>query len=358
MVLNLSETEERRVIFFLQNVINTLSHKREAQQRIYEHLLDIIPNYTCLIRHVSLLFQFSSIHELIILVQAGKDITFCMHKVLDEAEHVYGLSLAYFSPALMLFLKSLNMSSNCILYYFNSNIKINSSSKDGQNFYSELQIALTEIERQKSQYNMLQAKIDSMQLELNAVIKSADYWKDKYFCLEDSIKKQDDVKLKTDEYNVDFHVIKNEGFYDKYDGTVVDSRTRLRWMRYCVGCDWDNGRFTGKPAAFSRNFVNSKSDDIKIWLHFYNKKFFPFNRRWRVPTLHEFDFLFSFCCSRDVVFPGLQDGFYVTADYSDSRLIEYDATSSIGSTGDLFNPYAYCYIVLCLDPLISFKKLK
>jgi Protein of unknown function (DUF1566) len=81
----------------------------------------------------------------------------------------------------------------------------------------------------------------------------------------------------------------SQNFEDLGDGTVVDKRAKLIWMRCALGQSWKNGSCIGNPEKF--NWENAKQAVQKVNQdpqYFYND--------WRLPLLKEIAMIVDIRC--------------------------------------------------------------
>lgn len=354
MKLNINDPNYNSIIVLLKKYLINYPQQSVSQRRLCAELIDIVPKQKCLVRNICVLFEFSTLCELVKKARVSDDIAQSLHKVMYEAENIYGLSFFHFKPVLILLLKSLGCTNKYIFYYTdcigadNTSVMIKQSQEMIINLNKEID-SLSEEVKNNIQRNM---ESDIVRINLEQSISATKYWEERALLAENEVAQIQCANYDRNKSKIQYSNLINEGIVIKNDGTVIDLRTKLRWMRYTLGCRWNNGQITGQPIVFDTSYLHSKftKHDLKIFIKQFNKNYFLINRRWRLPTKDEFRFIFSFDHIADEIFSTLPHGNYI-----DSRYFKTGGTVRWGSHFQYKSWSDSFYVILCLD--VSIKGL-
>jgi len=101
-----------------------------------------------------------------------------------------------------------------------------------------------------------------------------------------------------------------DAFLDQGDGTVLDQRSKLIWMRCAAGQTWRNGQCDGQAQQYSWESAQAVASEVnRQGAFFYND--------WRVPSLRDLAMITERQCQNPrtnlTVFPGTPADFFWTS---------------------------------------------
>lgn len=119
-------------------------------------------------------------------------------------------------------------------------------------------------------------------------------------------------------------------FHDQSDGTIVDSRSKLMWMRCSAGQTWSGARCDGEAGAFTFSSAQAVVDDI-------NRRGSLFFSDWRLPRVPELAAIAERECANPridlALFPDTPAEFYWTATTRPAPSDGYAFALSFGAEG-------------------------